>query len=572
MREHLGRILESELFRRSDRLSRFLEFSVQAALNGDSARVKEYVIGVEVFDRGQHFDPRIDPVVRVEARRLRTRLKQWHDTVGQGSALTIELPSGSYAAEIRQRAYSPPPLPVPCAAKKIAVLPFANLNGDPELDYFSDGLTEELIHGLTRVKALHVVAWSSASRLKGQEDLATIRDRLQVENILRGTVRRSGDRLRMTAQLIDAADGHYLWSEAWDRAASDLMKIEQEIAQAIVDKLRVDFEHVEGGAFLPRAREPESHTFYLKGRFQMHKRSEEGLRLAVSYFSQAAEREPDWALAWAGLADAYALMATYGVAQPAVMMRAARETAKKALHLDPTLAEALTCLAFVRSCYDWEWREAEELYRRAIALSPGYAVAHHWYATDYLVMLGRFDEAAFEIETAISLDPLSSIILDGRALILMVAGRYEEARQAYLDLLQHDPLFYIGWSSLGRVYTQMGRYAEAIEMYQKARALVGDFPKILGALGQTLGLAGQVKEARELLDTLEIRSRAEHVGCITFSLIHLGLGERDAALMRLETAVAQREISVGWLKVHPAWNDLRSEPRFHALLKQLHFA
>ncbi len=203
MREHLGRILESELFRRSDRLSRFLEFSVQAALNGDSARLKEYVIGVEVFDRGQQFDPRIDPVVRVEARRLRTRLKQWHETLGHGSALIIDLPSGSYAAEIRYRAYSPPAPSIPSAAKKIAVLPFANLNGDPDLDYFSDGLTEELIHGLTRMKALHVVAWSSASRLKGQEDLATIRDRLQVENILRGTVRRSGDRLRMTAQLVE---------------------------------------------------------------------------------------------------------------------------------------------------------------------------------------------------------------------------------------------------------------------------------------------------------------------------------------------------------------------------------
>jgi len=196
-------------------------------------------------------------------------------------------------------------------------------------------------------------------------------------------------------------------------------------------------------------------------------------------------------------------------------------------------------------------------------------VAHHWYATDFLTMQGRFTEGLVEIETAIGLDPLSSVILDGKGLLLMVQGEYEASRRVYLDLLQHDPLFYMSWSSLGRLYTQMGRYAEAIEMFQKARALAGDFPKILGAFGQTLGMAGRLSEARAILEILEAKSRIEHVGCTTFALVHLGLGERDAALQRLEMAVMQREISVAWLKIHPVWDGLRSEPRFQSLLDRL---
>jgi TolB-like protein/Tfp pilus assembly protein PilF len=567
VREHLVRIVESELFRRSERLIRFLKFSVQAALNGDSARVKEYVVGVEVFDRGQTFDPRVDPVVRVEARRLRNRLRQWHETVGRDSALVIDLPTGAYAAEIRYRPNSPVPIAIAAPAKKIAVLPFANLNADVDLDYFSDGLTEELIHGLTRLKGLQVVAWPSASRLKGQEqDVAAIRDRLQVQNILRGSVRRFGDRLRMTAQLIDTSDGHYLWSEAWDRAASDLLAIEQEIARAIVAKLSVD---LEPSSAFPPSRDAEAHTLYLKGRFQLNKRSPASLRFAVEYFKQAAGKDPEWPLAWAGLADAYALLATYGVCPAAPMMSAAKDAAQRALTLDPTRAEAFTCLAFVRGSYEWKWQESEDLYRRAIELNPGYAVAHHWYGSDCLGAQGRLEEASAELEIAISLDPLSSILLDGKGFLLMLARRFDEACQVYTDLLQYDPEFYKSWGSLGRMYTQMGRYSEAIEMFQKARSMAGDYPRILGALGQTFGLAGQPDKARELLAHLEIMSKSELVGGTTFALIHLGLGEREAALQRLEAAVEEREISVVWLKSHPAWDALRSEPRLEALLERI---
>ncbi|MBV9084144.1 MAG: tetratricopeptide repeat protein [Acidobacteriaceae bacterium] len=570
MRKHLARILDSPLFNRSDRLRRFLQFSVSAALDGDSERLKEYVVGVEVFDRGPSFDPRIDPVVRVEARRLRARLQRWHDTEGRDSDIIIELPRGGYAAEFRLRDKQGHNAREQHAEKTIAVLPFTNLNADPELDYFMDGLTEELIHALTRLRGLHVVAWPSVSRLRGEdEDLAGIGEKLNVENILRGSVRRSGERLRMTAQLINVANRHYLWSEAWDRAAVDWLVIEQEIAQAIAEKLRVDGRLPRDTAPQRTTVDPETQTLYLKGRFQWNKRTLEGLRAAEAYFRKAADRDPDFPLAWAGLADTYAVMATFSMAPPAATMAAAKDAAERALALDASSSDAVTCLAFVRGEYDWEWQEAGELYRRAISLNPGYMTAHQWYGGDYLAVLGRFEEAIRELETAIRLDPLSSIVLNTRALVSMVAGDYEDAHRRYQDLVEHDPWFFMGWSALGRLYAQMSEYDLAIEMFQKARAMAGDFPKILGALGQTLGLAGRTHEARGVLRFLDRVSQTQYVGGTSFALVHLGLGEHDEALSRLERSVEQRELAIVWLKVHPAWDALRSEPRFNSILQRV---
>jgi serine/threonine-protein kinase len=568
----LARIIASPLFQRSERLRRFLNFSVDAALRGDEHRVKEYVVGTEVFDRGPAFDPRVDPVVRVEARRLRTRLREWHENDGRDCSFVIELPTGSYAAQFRHR--NRVEISGQSSSQKtIAVLPFANLNADPELDYFSDGLTEELIHALTRLEGLQVVAWPSVSRLKGQESApAELAAKLNVENILRGTVRRSGDRLRMTAQLINAADGHFLWSEAWDRAASDLLSIEQEIAGAIAAKLRVGGPQAERSASVRKALHPEAHTLYLKGRFHWNKRDPEGLRLAVEYFRLATEREPSWALAWAGLADSYAVLATYNVGAPGPSIVAAREAAQHALALDPNLAEAITCLAFASSAYDWNWHEGEQLYQRAISLSPSYVTAHHWYGSDFLALFGRMDEAIEHLDEAVRLDPLSSIVLDTRAFLSMIAGRYEDAEHRLQEILQLDPFFAKSWSGLGRLYTEMGEYRKAIEMLERARSLAGDFPKTLGALGQALGLAGKTEQAREVLALLERKSQTQYVGHTTIALVHLGLGEREAALDHVERAVEERELSTMWLKAHPVWATLRPESRLQRLLVRMGLA
>jgi TolB-like protein/Flp pilus assembly protein TadD len=574
IRQELSRIVASDLFSRSDRLRRFLCFSVEHALRGESDRVKEYVVGVEAFGRGPSFDPRVDPVVRVEARRLRDRLKSWYEGEGRSAPIRIELPLGGYAAVFQE-----PPTAIPTkhetapAQRTIAVLPFANLNSAAETDYLCDGLTEELIHSLTRVHELRVVAWQSAARMKGREqDLEAIRAQLGVETILRGSIRCSGDRLRITAQLIDAASGYYLWSEAWDRSAADVFAIEEEIAQAIVNTLRVRLLPESPSRLTPRATNIECYNLYLKGRFHWNKRTPEGLRLGLRCFEDAVALDPDWALGWAGLGDSYAVLADYGLLPQEATVPSATRAAERATELDPTLAEAYATLGLLRCRYGWKWDEAAAFFRKAIELNPGYATAHHWYSVDYLAMMGRFDEALYEIDLAISLDPLSAIAQEGRGFLQMLARRYGEARQQYEALIEFDPSFYKAWTSLGRVYAQIGDYPKAIEMYQKGRQLGGEIPNIVAALGQAYALNGQPDHARELLQKLhdlDSARRRTPVPGTCFAIVHLGLGENERALEWLEAGMERRHMSLSGLKVHPVYDPLRDEPRFQALLERL---
>ena len=579
IRQELSRILSSTLFARSERLCRFLTFSVEKALQGESDRVKEYVVGVEAFGRGPSFDPRIDPVVRVEARRLRQRLKAWYDGEGRDAAVRIELPRGGYAAVFADLPDGKAPIKPAIAQKTVAVLPFANLNSGSDLDYLCDGITEELIHALTKVRDLRVVAWNSASRMKGREqDLAAIREQLQVETILRGSVRCLGERRRITAQLIDAASGYYLWSEAWDRSAADVFAVEEDIAQAIVNTLRVRLWPEARTRLTPKATSVECYNLYLKGRFQWNKRSPEGLRTGLRCFEEAIAIDPDWALGWAGIGDSYAVLADYGLLDQEAAVPAANRAAQKAVELDPALAEAYATLGLLRSRYDWKWDEALRCFRKAIELNPGYATAHHWYAVDYLAMVGHLDEALSEIDLAISLDPLSAIAQEGRGFLLMLAGRYDESIRQLEALAEFDPSFHKAWTSQGRVYTQKGDYTKAIAMHEKARALAGDLPSLLGALGQAYALAGETERARELLRRIEGISNARQrtgasrgpaVPATAFAIIHIGLGEYDQALAWLERAMDQRQMPLSALKVHPVYNPLRGRPRFQALLERI---
>jgi len=584
IRQELGRIVASDLFSRSDRLCRFLSFSVEQALRGESDRVKEYVVGVEAFGRGPSFDPRVDPVVRVEARRLRDRLKSWYEGGGRDAKIRIELPRGGYAAVFRDQALltGAPSKPQSTPAQRtIAVLPFTNLNSGTDTDYLCDGLTEELIHSLARVHGLRVVAWQSAARMKGhQQDLEAIREQLRVETILRGSVRCLGDRLRITAQLIEAATGFYLWSEAWDRTAADVFAIEEEIAQAIVNTLRVKLLTESANRLTSKETSVECYNLYLKGRYHWNKRSPDGLRLGLRCFEDAVSLDPGWALGWAGLGDSYAVMADYGLLPQEAAIPSASRAAERATTLDPNLAEAYATLGLLRSRYGWKWDEAEGFFRKAIELNPGYSTAHHWYAVDYLAMIGRFEEALSEIDQAITLDPLSAIAQEGRGFVLMVSRRYPEAVLQYEALKEFDPSFYKAWTSLGRVFAQMGDYAKAIENYQKGRELGGDIPNVLAALGQAYALNGQTERAKEMLRKMqEISSAAERTGgggpsvaATSFAIVHMGLGENDRALDWLETGMENRQMTLSGLKVHPVYDPLRNEPRFEALLRRLGFA
>ena len=562
--QQLERILASDMFADSERMRRFLRFAVEHRLSGSAERLKEIVIGAEVFDKKPSYDPRLDPIVRVEARRLRSKLQQFYEGPGREDDIVIEMPKGCYSPLIRTRNERP------CTQRTIAVLPFANLSPEADGDYFSDGLTEELIHALTKVPGLAVVAWNSAVRLKGlDEDVARVREQLHATHVLRGSVRRTCERLRITAQLIDTDKGLYLWSETFDRRLHDVFAIQEEIATAISNALEL---RLSGSRLIPS--EPRSldyYNLYLKGRFHWNQRTVDGLKRSIVYFEQAVALDDTCALAYTGLADGYTIFCEYGLLSSHDSMPKARAAAEKALELDPVSAEAFTSLAIVRSHYEWRWVEVEQLYRRAIELNPNYATAHHWYAIDYLGMVGRFDEARAELEVARQLDPLSPIILECFGYLSTLARKFDQAIADFERVLSFDPSYYRGYTSMGRAYTLMGRYHQAIEAIEKGRALAGDLPSILGVLGQTHALAGETEAAYRVLVELDRLAEHRFVPAVSYAVIHLGLGDHQSALARLENGADRREAALAAILVHPLYDPLRAEPRFQELLVRIGF-
>jgi TolB-like protein/tetratricopeptide (TPR) repeat protein len=570
IRAQAERLLASRTFTRSSRLTRFLRFCVEQTVLGNASQLKEQRIGIEVFDREQDYDPRIDPIVRVEARRLRAKLKSYYSSAGRGDPILIGLPKGSYVPVFRARAGARAKAAADPEERSVVVLPFENLTPGAEDDYFSDGLAEELIHLLTRIPNLRVVAWTSASQLRGRSrDLSGIRRQLKVGAVLCGSVRKTPERVRVTAQLIDTESGDYLWSGAYDRQMQDVFAIQEEMARAIVDALQLTLSP-------PRKADPsraspnlECYNLCLQGRFHGNQRTREGLLKSVACFERAIAADDCSAVAYAGLADTYSLLADYGFLDPGIAVPKARVSAEKALALDPQSTEANVSLAFVRSLFDWEWAEAEVLYRRAIQLNPGYSRARHWFGLDFLALLDRLDEAMPQLEMAHSLDPLSQIIQEGCGYLYVLRREYTKAVETYLHLIEMDPAFYKAYSSLGRALFMMKRYDEAILAFEKSRELAGPIPSILGALGHTLACAGRVKEARVLLGQLFEMSRTQWVPSACFAVLHLGLNDFENALTALETACDRREMAVTALRVHPMYDPLRSEPRFRRLLQQI---
>ncbi len=455
-------------------------------------------------------------------------------------------------------------------AGTIAVLPFSNLTPEADSDYFSDGLTEELIHALTRVPGLGVVAWNSAARMRGREgDVKAVGEQLGVGAVLMGSVRRSGDHLRITARLVDTATGRYLWSEGYDREIRDLLAVQEDIARAIATTLTRQLVADRAATADRRVQNAEAYNLYLKGRFFAGKRTRDGLERSAAYLQQAIAADPRLAEAHSGLADTYCLLAEYGFVHPAIAIPPARQAALIALDLDPRLAEAHASYALIRSVHDWEWDEAEAFYLKSLDLNPGYASAHHWYALDFLAPLGRFEQAHQELRIAQQLDPLSLNSLEGTGYLLTLERRYDEALRAYRDLAELDSSFYRTFTSFGRALSLAGRHGEGLEMLQKGLQMAGEVPSILGALGQVNALAGDGAEARRMLSRLAELSATRYVPSTCFALVHAGLAENDRALTWLEKGADEHELSMTMLGVHPIYDSLRGEARFTAVLRRL---
>jgi TolB-like protein/DNA-binding winged helix-turn-helix (wHTH) protein/Flp pilus assembly protein TadD len=447
----------------------------------------------------------------------------------------------------------------------IAVLPLKNLSGDPAQEYFSDGLTESLITELSKIQGLKVISRSSAFTFKGKEtDAREAGRQLQVGTILEGNVRQSGATVRVAVRLVSAEDGRVLWaSDTYNRALKDIFAVQDEIGCSVANSLKV---------VLCESAEPhrrgtqniEAYQAYLKGRYYWNKRTAEGMKRAIEYFEQASTLDPNYALAYTGLADSYAMGVWYIPLSAAEALPKLKAAATRAVELDGTLAEAHLAMSNVYS-FEWRWLEGAKAQERARALNPGYATAHHWYAL-YLALLGRSERALAEIQRARELDPLSLVINTDVGWVYYLARRYTEAIAQYQKTLELDPSFTLAHFDLALAYAQMGQHEAAIAEMHKAAGRGSDY---LGGLGYVYAVAGQHARARQALAELQQLARKQYVPPYHFAWIYTGLGDKEQALALLEQVYQEHTQHVVDFKTHPLFDPLRPDARFQALVRRV---
>jgi len=457
----------------------------------------------------------------------------------------------------------------PTGIRSLAVLPLENLSGDPAQNYFADGMTDELITDLAQISALRVISRTSAMVYKGaRKPLPQIARELNVDAVVEGTVLRSGDKVRITAQLIDASTDKHLWSQSYEGELRDTLALQNRVASAIADQIRINVTPQEQAALKSvEVVNPVAYESYLKGRYFWNKRTADELRVALAYFNQAIEQDPNYARSYSGLADTYALLGDwqYAAMSPKEAFPKAKAAAIKALELDSSLGEAHTSLAFVLDGFDWDLEAAGREFRRAIELSPGYATAHHWYAW-HLSLLGQYDEAIAEMRKAQSLDPLSLIINSDLAEILVIAHSYDESVQQSLKTIEMDPNFALAHNQLAEAYIQKHMYEKAIIELRKAVQLSGNSPTPIANLASAYALSGKRSEAAQLLNDLKKRSDPGNSSAPEIAMICAALGDNDQAMNWLEKAYAAR-FNPGVL-LRPGFDPLRSDSRFQDLVRR----
>jgi TolB-like protein/DNA-binding winged helix-turn-helix (wHTH) protein/Tfp pilus assembly protein PilF len=451
--------------------------------------------------------------------------------------------------------------------RSLAVLPLDNLSGEASQNYFADGMTDELITDLAQISALRVISRTSVMVYKGaRKPLPEIARELNVDAVVEGTVLRSGDQVRITAQLIEASTDKHLWSQSYEGDLRDTLALQKKVATAIAEQIRIELTPQEQAALKDaKVVNPEAYEAYLKGRYFWNKRTADGLKVALAYFNQAIEEDPKYAQAYSGLADTYALLGDweYGVLVPSEAYPKAKAAAIKALDLDKTLADAHTSLAFSLDAFDWDWQSAEKEFKRAIELNTGYATAHHWYAW-HLSEMGRNSEAIAEMRKAENLDPLSLIISADMAEILLVAHLNDEAVEQSRRTIDMDPHFGIAHYELGQAFVQKHSYNEAIAEFQKAIELSGGSIPCTSNLAYAYAVSNQRNEAVKILNDLLTRSTRN---ASEIALMYVGLGEKDQAMKWLERAYAEHFNPS--ILVRPAFDPLRSDPRFQNLVHRI---
>ena len=461
----------------------------------------------------------------------------------------------------------------PHATRSIAVLPFVNLSADRQNEYLSDGITDELIGALARVEGIRVASRTSAFALKGKPaDMRSIGALLGCSVVLEGTVRGSGDRIRVTASLSSTADGRVLWSQRYDRRLDDMLAVQDEIARTIVDTLRAtsfaDLVPTAARRHTPNAR---AYRLYLQGRYEWNRRTQDGVAAGIRYFEQAIEEDPDYALAYTGLSDCYALEVDYRSIPVHEGFAMARDFAHKAIALDDSLAEAHTSLGWVLFIYDWDWQAAAKEFRRAVELDPGYATAHQWYAF-LLAARGLFAEALVESHTAVELDAGSVSARRSLGTAYYYARRYDQARLHLERAIAMNPNAEETFRILGLSLAVDGQYADAIDVLREALAMEGAGTYTRATLAYALARHGQRSEAEAILAELQRLAGTQYVSPVSIATVLLGLGRWEQALDWMEAARADRRGWLAYLCVNPIFDPLRGQPRFEAMVKAMQLA
>ena len=486
------------------------------------------------------------------------------------TAVVAAIAAGLFVFQlIRARSTSPSAATI--SNKSIAVLPFDNLSGDPQNAYFSEGVQDEILTRLAKIAELKVISRTSTQRFKSApDDLRQIAQHLGVANILEGSVQKANDQVRVNVQLVNALTDAHLWAETYDRKLTDIFAVETEIAKTVADVLEAKLTGSEQHVIAARPTEnTEAHQLYLKGRFFWNKRTGNDLKKSIDYFQQAAATDPNYALAYAGVADAYVFLPGYTAGAPQDCYPKAMAAAKKALELDDSLAEAHTTLALARWYYDFDSSQANREFQRAIELNPNYATGHQQYGNNTLSALGRFNEAIAEGKRAVELDPLSLVINADLGMNYYYARRYDEAITQLRKTLEMDAGYYYAHVNLGQVFAAKRAFDQAIAEYQKARAL-NDDPFVLGLLGHAYASSGNKTEALKLLDQLKEISSQRYVSVYTFAIVYLALGDKEEALRWLERCYQDRAgADIGWIRVDSLLDPLRGDPRFEALAEKI---
>jgi TolB-like protein/Tfp pilus assembly protein PilF len=588
IQEQVEKIVRSPIFIRSNRMQRFLRFTIEQTLKGEGDSLKEYPIALAVFDKPPSFDPRLDPIVRVEAGRLRSKLREYYEGPGSRDAIRIIYRKRSYVPHFEDQILLPgadkPTIlpasdirPLHVAAegserfRAIAVLPFINLSVSQKQEYFSDAITAEIINVLNQTVQVSIVSRTSVLRFKNTaEDIREIAKLLGVDAVLEGSVRLSAKRVRVAAQLADAATGYQIWSEIYDREITDIFDVQKDLAQSIARALKAKLHETQPSAMaLFGTADSGAYHLYLRGRHFLKHGLQKDLKAAIKLFNKAISRDPGYAPAYVGIADAYATLSWWGSIPPQKCWLQVSEMTGKALQINETLGNAHIALAHLKSAWEWAWEDAEKEFLHGIELNPSYPGGRHLYGFTCLLPQGRLLEAEAELAKALELNPSSASISADLGWILCCKRQYELALTQLSQSVKLDPLFYRSYLYMGYAHEQQSDLDQALAAFMKAEELSRGTSAASGAVGRCLGLMGKRKAAMELLDRLFKRSRRTYVAAIDIANVYIGINEIESAYKCLEKAFTDQCPRLTHLNVNPAFDPMKSTSQFIDLLKKM---